>query len=85
MEEIEDDKSARTLLPRFSMRTLFWLVTGSAFVFVVVGMATRGAPWALGVSIAVLSLVVTLLMHAAWFFAVSVFGRVTSPRTKDGQ
>ena len=85
MEEIVDDKSARALLPRFSIRTLFWLVTGSAFVFVVVGMAARGAPWALGVSIAVLSLVVTLLMHAAWFFAVWVFGQATSPRAKDGR
>jgi hypothetical protein len=33
-------------------------------------MAIRGQPWAWGVTIGILSLAFTLLVHAAWFGAV---------------
>lgn len=83
MDDAVDDKPERTLLPRFSIRTLFWLITASAFVFVIVGMAARGHTWAWGASIAILSLVVVALTHAALFFVAWLFGRLTSARPKD--
>ena len=64
------------MLPRFSIRTLFWLLTASALVFVVVGMAYRGQNWAWGVTIGLASILVTALVHAAWFGVVWLFGRI---------
>jgi hypothetical protein len=83
MEEAAEDKPKRTLLPRFSIRTLFWLVTASAVLFVVVGMAARGRDWAWGVSIGLASVLFTLLVHAAVFCAVWLFGQWISARPKD--
>jgi hypothetical protein len=83
MDENLDDAPSRTLLPRFSIRTLLWLVTGCALVFVVVGMAGRGETWAWGVSLGVASLLLTAMIHAAWFYVVWLFGRMTEARPKD--
>jgi hypothetical protein len=83
VEEVVEEKAKRMLLPRFSIRTLFWLVTASAVVFVVVGMAARGREWAWGVSIGLASILFTALVHAAVFCAVWVFGQLVSRRTKD--
>ena len=87
MDDAAEDKPKRMLLPRFSIRTLFWLITASAFVFVVVGMAARGHDWAwgvsLGVSLGVLSILFTALVHAALFCVVWLFGKLLSARPKD--
>ena len=83
MDDAVVDKPNRLLLPRFSIRTLFWLITASAFVFVVVGMAARGHDWAWGVSIGLLSILFTAVVHAALFCVVWLFGRLLSGRTKD--
>jgi hypothetical protein len=83
MDEAVEDAPKRTLLPRFSIRTMFWLVTGSAFVFVVVGMAARGHGWAWGVSIGLASVLFTALVHGAVFCAVWLFGQLVSARAKD--
>lgn len=58
------------LLPRFTIRALLVMLTIGSFVFVVAGMAVRGQPWAWGVTIGILSLAFTLLVHAACFGAV---------------
>jgi hypothetical protein len=83
MDEMVEAEPKRTLLPRFSIRVLLALVTICAFVFVVVGTAARGQNWAWGVSIAVASLVVTALVHAAWFGVVWLFAKVLVPQAKD--
>jgi len=83
MHDAVEDKPKRTLLPRFSIRTLFWLITASALVFVVVGMAARGHDWAWGVSLGLLSIVFTAIVHAAWFYVVWLFVRLLSARPKE--
>jgi hypothetical protein len=83
MDDELDNKPKRTLLPRFSIRTLFWLVTASAVVFVVVGMAARGHDWAWGVSIGLASILFTALVHAALFLVVQLFGQLVAARPKD--
>jgi hypothetical protein len=63
------------LLPRFTIRALLVLLTVCAFIFVIAGMAVRGHHWAWGVTIGILSVGFTLLVHAAWFCAVWVLSR----------
>jgi hypothetical protein len=65
------------LLPRFSIRTLLVLLTLGAVASVVIGTAFRGQNWAWGASIGLLSLVITALVHAAWF---SVIWRLTQAK-----
>jgi len=83
MDADGQDDSRHMLLPRFSMRMMFWLITASALVFLLVGMAARGDDWAWGVSIGLLSIVFTAVVHAALFCAVWLFGRLPSARPKD--
>jgi hypothetical protein len=71
------------LLPRFSIRALLAILTVCAFAFVVVGMAVRGQSWAWGVSIGLLSLVVTALVHAAWFGIMWLFAQMPSAQPKN--
>jgi hypothetical protein len=85
MDENSHAQPERTLLPRFSIRTLFWAITISAFAFVVVGMAARGQTWAWGVSIGLASLVITGLVHAAWFGLVYVFAHLLTGRQGDAE
>ena len=66
----------RMLLPRFTLRTILAVVTVCALLFVVVGMAARGQTWAWGVVIGILSLLVTALVHAAWFGMVWMFAQI---------
>lgn len=66
------------LLPRFSIRTLFMLLTLAAVASVVVGMAVRGAEWAWGISIGLLSLLLTALVHAAWFGIVWMLAQASA-------
>jgi hypothetical protein len=66
------------LLPRFTIRTLLVLLTICAIVFVLVGTAFRGQYWAWGVTIAIVSLIVTALTHVAWFGIVWLFARLPS-------
>jgi hypothetical protein len=83
MEPLEEENPKSTLLPRFSIRTLFWLITASAFLFVVFGMAARGHSWAWGISIGIASVLLTMLVHAAWFCVASFLSQLFLPRTKD--
>jgi hypothetical protein len=83
VEDTLENQPKRTLLPRFSIRVLLALVTLCACVFVVVGMAARGQNWAWGVTIGVASLVLTALVHAAWFGIVRLFARVLVPQQEE--
>jgi hypothetical protein len=67
------------LLPRFTIRTLLVILTASAAVFVMVGTAYRGQYWAWGVTIAIVSLIVTAFVHAAWFSLVKLMMRMSTP------
>jgi hypothetical protein len=66
------------LLPRFTIRTALAVVTGCAFLFLIVGMAYRGQMWAWGISIGAVSLLLTALVHAAWFGVVWLFAQMPS-------
>ncbi|MCI0335504.1 MAG: hypothetical protein L0228_20040 [Planctomycetes bacterium] len=83
MNDVVEEKPKRTLLPRFSIRTLFWMITASAFAFVVAGMAARGQDWAWGVTIGLASVLIAALVHAAWFGVVWLFAQLPSARPKD--
>ena len=64
------------LLPQFTIRTLLMVLTMCAVVSVFAGIALRGQNWAWGVTIGLLSLVFTAVVHAAWFGIVWIFGRM---------
>ena len=70
------------LLPRFTIRTLLVMLTVSAVAFVILGMAYRGQNWAWGISIGLASLLVTAIVHAAWFGIVWIFTQMPSSRSK---
>lgn len=71
------------LLPRFTIRTLLVLLTLGAVASVIVGTAFRGQFWAWGVSIGLLSLAVTALVHAAWFSAIWALTRAPSAEREE--
>ena len=57
-------------MPRFTIRTLLAICTLCAVASVIIGTAYRGQYWAWGVTIGLASLVITALVHAAWFGAL---------------
>ena len=63
------------LLPRFTLRTLLAILTGVAVVSLLAGQALGGRAWALGVTVAVVSVPVALLVHAGCFSLAMVFAR----------
>ncbi len=73
------------LVPRFSIRTLLVMLTLGAVAFLIVGMAFRGQHWAWGASIGLFSLLVTALVHAAWFGVIWLFSHLTPARNIDQQ
>jgi hypothetical protein len=75
MDRVDETK----LLPRFTIRTLLIILTFCAGVFLILGAALRGHSWAWGVSIGIFSLVVTAVVHAAWFGIASLFARTLTP------
>jgi hypothetical protein len=79
---VEDDRKP-TLLPRFSIRALLGMLTICAVAFLIAGMAYRGQYWAWGVTIGLGSLVLTALVHAAWFGVVWLFAQLPSARPKE--
>ncbi len=79
---VEHDRS-RPILPRFSIRALLGMLTVCAVAFLIAGMAFRGQFWAWGVTIALASLVLTALVHAALFGLVWLFAQKVYARPKD--
>jgi Na+-driven multidrug efflux pump len=55
------------LIPRFTIRTLLVLTTVCSVLAFVGGLAVRGQAWATAVSVAVGSLVLTLLCYGTFF------------------
>ena len=64
------------LLPRYSLRTTLLGITGFAFFFVVLGQAVRGAPWAVVISVACVSLMLIFVFHALLYVVATVFARL---------
>ena len=58
------------LIPRFSLGWIFSATTVLAVFFLVVALAVDGKPWAVGVSVALSSLVVIAVIHAFMFFLI---------------
>jgi hypothetical protein len=63
------------LLPRFTLRTLLAILTGVAVLSLLAGQALGGRAWALGVTVAVVSVPLALLVHAGCFSLAMVFAR----------
>lgn len=61
------------VIPQFTLRRLLAIVTVCCLVFSVFGLALRGSAVAMGVSVAIVSLVVVALVHAALFAVVWMF------------
>jgi hypothetical protein len=83
MGSVAEEHRDSTLLPRFSIRALLGVLTICAVAFLIAGMAYRGQYWAWGVTIGVASLLLTALVHAAWFGVVWLFAQMPSARPKD--
>jgi hypothetical protein len=64
------------LAPRFSIRSLLIVLTVGALFFLITGLAVRGDKWAWGITIGVLSLVLTAGASAAWFWLVWLFAQL---------
>ncbi len=64
------------LLPRYSLRTTLIATTGCVFFFVVLGQAVHGQPWAIVVSVAGLSLLAALVIHALLFLITIAMSRL---------
>jgi hypothetical protein len=72
------------LIPQFSLRWLLGVTTLSAGVFSIFALAINGSIVAAAISVAILSLVVVILVHAAWFgliWVLSVVGSSASARS----
>ena len=55
------------LIPQYSIRWLLVITAVCAGLFSIVGLAVRGQSWAIGVSVALGALVLTMLVYAAVF------------------
>jgi hypothetical protein len=74
------------LIPQFSLRWMLSVTAAIAVVFLVMGWAIRGSAWAVGVSAAVVTLVLVGLVYAAMFgivWLISLIGQAASPRGQD--
>lgn len=67
------------LLPRFSIRTALAILTVAAVISLFAGQALGGRAWALALTVAVVSVPLTLLVHAAFFGLSSAFARLLGP------
>jgi hypothetical protein len=70
------------LIPQFSLRWLLAFTAVCAVVFSIAGLAIRGHGWAIGVSVAVGALAVTMLVHAAVFGLVWLFSLISTGRSR---
>lgn len=77
-ENVPPEETRRMLIPQYSLRWLFGLITAAAGVLSIVAVGVRGQAWALAVSIGLLSIVVSALVYAAAFGLVWLFSVVTA-------
>jgi hypothetical protein len=70
------------LIPRFTVRWLFLLMTVCSVFFLIVASAVRGQLWAIALSVAITSAVVAFLCYGVFFglayVLASLFGLVRS-------
>jgi len=67
------------LLPRFSIRTALVIVTVVAVISLFAGQALGGRAWAWGLTVAVVSVPLALLVHAAFYGVAISFARLLGP------
>jgi hypothetical protein len=67
------------LLPRYSIRTALAIVTVVAVLSLFAGQALGGRAWALGLTVAVASVPLALIVHAAFFALGSAFAGLLGP------
>jgi hypothetical protein len=67
------------LLPQFSLRWMFGIMTGCAAVSAVFALALRGSGVATAVSVAILALVAVLLVHVTLFALLWAISGFVSP------
>lgn len=60
----------QSLLPQYSLRQMLLVMTGCGVVFLAFSFAVRGAVWAVGIAVGVLSIALAMLVYAAFFGAV---------------
>ena len=59
------------LLPKYSLRTVLFGITGCAIYFLILGEALRGQEWAIGISAGVGSILIGLIFHGLLYVVVS--------------
>ena len=67
------------LIPQYTIRRLLVITAACALVFSVFGLAARGHPWAIAVSVAVAAGAGACLVYAAVFGAVWALGSAIGP------
>ncbi|MFO0897641.1 MAG: hypothetical protein U0836_09500 [Pirellulales bacterium] len=60
----------QTLLPRYSLRQILAITTALGFVFLIASYGVRGASWAGGIALGLLSVLAALLVYGAFFALV---------------
>jgi hypothetical protein len=70
---------AAMLLPRFSIRTALVIVTVVAVISLFAGQALGGRAWALGLTVAVVSVPIALVVHAAFYWVAMLFAHLLGP------
>ena len=73
------------LLPQYTIRRLLAITAACAGVFSVFGLAARGHPWAIAVSVAVLAGAAAFLVFATVFGVVWGLGSVIAPLQRSGR
>jgi hypothetical protein len=63
------------LIPRFTIRTALTILTGVAVLSLFAGQALGGRAWAFGLTAAVVSVPLALVVHAGFFSLAMFFGR----------
>ena len=75
---MQQPEKKQILIPQYSLRWLLALPALFAVILPFFGLAVAGKQWAAGISIAIVSLAIVLLVHAAVFGVVWTFSLVTT-------
>lgn len=70
------------LIPRFSLRQLLAIMTGSALFCYVLAMATRGHQWSIAISLALSSVLLVFVAYAVVFAIAWVLTLIGGSFTK---
>jgi hypothetical protein len=70
-------------IPQFTIRWMLGLMTVWAVIFSIVALAMRGHLWAVGISVALGTLVLFMIIAAAMFAVVWVFTGFGSSRSRN--